>query len=505
MQKFETQVGRPETLPVVDATLQIDAETTEEQQIAQCQEIVQAKLETIIYNALKDIGSRIENLELVDQETYIHEIIAFKAALDKFYQELQFLTYDVEYGLNDKEDKIAIPIEFKGDSMDRLSILEAVTLIMRLADSSLTKVNGIIKGFEEVIQEAKGRLADAELDGSEKDQTKYATTIKSREEKGAKQMARKNDLVHEINAVLRVDPKDTEALMKNAEKLLLFLIRNKWIKNYISMDQAKAPAEMLKSFNIEKNIEEEEVKAPVMAVDMKQQSRGWKKFIPIGGAAAFGALMVMVFSEENHSLQPKGYPQKQGIYEYYYNFKRGKIKLLSFSKDLKLSDKDKLMISAENNIRAVERVMQGAGIDPNDGILEGKSPILSNNKTWQDPVASKTYVLDFKEEILSKKAYRSKKHPNNKGHVNTYMFLVRRTMIVSTVYEGGVIKPVNRPLTTEGTFSRKLNESKSANTGKRKILTFDRKRGGPKFQIGKDNDGKTTITIKRKDGKPLFR
>ena len=133
MNQFETQISKPEKAPAVNATLEVNEETTKDQQIATCQGIVQAKLEEVLDITLNIIERRIENLSLFDQvnqQTYTHEIEAFKAALRKLYQEVQFLTYDVTYGLNNKEDRVAVPIEFKGEAIGRLAILEAVTLII---------------------------------------------------------------------------------------------------------------------------------------------------------------------------------------------------------------------------------------------------------------------------------------------------------------------------------------------------------------------------------------
>ena len=502
MEKFKTQISKPESLPVVRPIIEINEETTQESQVEQCQKIMQAKLEAILSRALNAVNYRIKNLALIDGKTYIHEIEAFKVAMANFYQEVQFLKYDAEYGLNDKEDRIAVPFKFKGEAMDRLSILEAVTSIMKYADDGLQRVHNAIAGFEEKIQEARERLADAELEDSEKDQAIHQSTITNRSEKKDKQEKRKDALVKKINAVLKVDPNNTDELMAASEQLLSFLIRNKWIKNYISMDQAKTPTEMLKKFDISKLIEETEEEAPTIPARItKKPNLLLNKAFAATAVAGLIAIAWVLFSQKDHGTQESS-PSSRLYQSTLKVGKTRKVEVWRFSPGADIEDEDKIALSLDNGYRIVETAMSGAGISPNETeILAGKAPLTYCNKSHLDPIANETYILNYKEEILSTRPMRSRKHPSGSGYLNAYLISVRRTMIVQTKYEGNKHETVERPLTVTTTYSEEVYDRKPVDTKHMQYYSFDNKNKDLDIRLGKDENGKTILSIKRKDGR----
>ncbi|MFC1599665.1 hypothetical protein ACFL3T_01390 [Patescibacteria group bacterium] len=498
MKIFTTQIEKPDEAPVVVTTLEVNEEVAAEQQIAACQEIVQGKLEAVLLASLNNIKRRIGQLALVDERTFIHEIAKFKEALEKIYQEVQFLTYDVEYGFNVKEDRVAVPFKFTGEAMDRLSFLEAVTLVLRLSDTSLKSVNRAIDSFEAKIEEARERLEDAKLADSEKDQATHQSTITSRGEKKAKQEKRRNELVKRINAVLRVSPENIKALMAESEQLLAFLIRGKWIQNYISMDQAKTPTEMLKSFNIIKLVEEsEEEETPIQAT--AKRSLKSKLLNPVNiGVVGLGALMYLFFSYKDHRPLPE--PQ---IYHYMKKVgKTRKVKLLKFSPGTELSDEDKMTISLNNAYEIVKTMMSGAGVDPKEKEgLAGKAPLTYSNVSYLDPVAHKTYAKKFKEEVLEVTPVRTVRHPDGHGFLNTYLIKIRRTMIVRTEFEGDEHPAVERFLEIEALYSEKTTETKPAKSSSPgQTYDINPRNKDIQYRLGRGQDGKAYISITRRDG-----
>lgn len=497
MEKFKIQITKPDELPVVNPQIEVNEETTGEAQIEQCREIVQAKLETVLYSTLNAVNSRIQRLKFVDENTYLHEIQAFKENLDAFYQELQFLTYDVEYGLIDEGEHVAVPFEFNGEAMDRLRVLQLVTFVMRKADSALVKVNQAINDFEKVIEEARERFASAELEGLEKEQERHQSTITSRGEKKAKQGKRRDALVREINYVLRIDPKDTDSLIAGAEKLLTFMIANKWIGENISIDQATTPAERLKVFKITKLIDGED--ESVKPQSAKNNSPAYMRTLKVAGLVAFIGLIGALTSSvpDKKSIKPP-------IYTYVKHYKSGDVTLIGFTKEANLSAAEKYEISTENSYRTVKGLMRGIGsLQTDSKVLNGQIPAIINQSQSSDIVDGKTYILDFKEEVLSKKLLYTRKLQKENGYMSTYTVRVRRSMIVSTVYEGSGLPASKRPLILETTKSENVYEQNPPDKSKLSHFVIDNSEKDLEYKVTRGKDGKAYIDIRRRGGKPF--
>jgi len=254
MQK--AQIEPPEQFTRIDQSVEVNEETSNDEVVQACSEIVAANVGNLLNNRLRLINSRIGELEFVDQRTYVHKIEELKAALDGLYQKLKFASYDYEYGLEDNNDHLRATVGLPGENAELLSKFGAITWVLELADRALISSHKDIAEIQKVIDEAKRRLADLEQSNQhKKEKATHKRTINSREKRLKPKKRRHNNLVIAINNMLNVEPKDAETMLKGAESLLAEIIKGRWIDKdtkFPTLDGIK------KQFRIDKIKEEVE-------------------------------------------------------------------------------------------------------------------------------------------------------------------------------------------------------------------------------------------------------
>jgi hypothetical protein len=267
MIEHKAQITPPEQPARLVKAVEISEETTNEDVVKACSDIVATNVGNLLCRKLNIIDERLEALEFIDQDTFVHKIEKLKAALMRLYQQVKFASYDYEYGFEDNDDHLRATVDLPGENSNLLVTFGAITWVLEQADSALIRSHEDLGELKKIIQESQNRLADlAQSNQHKKEKASLKRTIKNREKRLKPKRKRHKNLVRAINNMLNLDHKDMDALLQGADTLLAFMIKNELIDESLARHFTTTPNGMKQRYQIKKIIEEVE-EAAVEAIE----------------------------------------------------------------------------------------------------------------------------------------------------------------------------------------------------------------------------------------------
>lgn len=467
MQKFNVQIVPPEKSPTVENSIDVGPETTNEEVVEECKNITIANVETILANAVNIIGERIDSLGLVDPDTFVHRIERLKAELQQLYQQVKFASYDVQYGFADQKDHVDSLISFNGNEFATLTRLESVTCILKNADLALQKSHNAMQDLERIIEEAKKRLADLDQENnSKKEKATHAGTISSRGDKLKGKKIKHKALVMQIKSLLSVDPKDYDALEKESENLLKFLLENNWFSNDDDIRETMHPEDFDQLLPIKKNIEKSEelsIQEPrTDTASIKNKPKPTRSRLK-NGLLIFACILAggyYVGKTNKVPLQPEGHhPMHETDQEYVFkNGAKVQYKTLCISNALGLNDKQYAQRRVLNMRRELVAIF-GAPHPFYDKDIEKINSVNKAKKVFYESVNGKPInrtvrLTNFQQKILSKKYISDL--PTGKA----YNMTVKRSGILIVTLDGAFNKTYEVPIEAIASYVAKFPKPK---------------------------------------------
>lgn len=492
---FKAQITPPEEPTLVDNSIEIQKETTHGEAIKACSAVVTANAGAILSNTVNGIEQRLDEVELVDKDTLVHEIERLKAELNRLFQQVKFATYDIEYGLVNNENHFEGQLAFPGNEFNLLTTLKGISWVLERADFALRRSHKDIDGLKKVIAEAQKRLDDlAQENNSKKEKAQHAGTIKNRKERLKPKKKKHRKLVTAINTMLKTNLGDAEALAASTEKLLIFLVDNGWINPSTTIESTMKLEGPDQQFQIKKIIEEIQEQVPE-AVDTprpdqsernrlrrarQKQShnpletqpeehdfdelltpipppppisfnemliRNRPKYLILVGALAAVTIFSTGLALQNRTKESISYNFHPSLH------KKEKIRTNSDGTIIKLemfctapehnlSDEDQVPIHVENARREVEFILK------DDRPLTQEDFDLSNAKSEKYPKLFKTLngapvlmsvkVLDFAQGIDGSEFLRTGEYSDPEGPYNVYQRTMVRTAKVIVAFKGAI-------------------------------------------------------------------